>query len=77
LAKAIAYVLGNHEHHFGGKRGVDRFSSLATDRARVLAQPQTWLVRTGWRRSSFKSPWLDRWIAARQPEAPPDLRDAA
>jgi len=77
LAKAIAYVLGNHEHHFGGKRGVDRFSSLATDRARVLAQPQTWLVRTGWCRSSFKSPWLDRWIAARQPEAPPDLRDAA
>jgi len=56
LVRAIAYVLGNHEHHFGGSGGVDPYSSLATDRAHVVAEPQTWPVRAGWRRSSVKSP---------------------
>ncbi len=77
LVVAIGYVLGNHEHHFGGSRGIDPYSSLAIDRARVLVAPQTWLVRAGWRRSPVKSPWLERWISARQQEAPAHLRTAA
>jgi len=81
LVNAIAYVLGNHEHHFGGSRGVDRYSSLATDRARVLVEPRTWLARTGWRRSSARSPWIERWttawLTARHQDAATCLRTAA
>ena len=54
LVNAIAYVLGNHARHYGGA-GVDRFSSATLDparRARVLAQPVSWLLRSGWRRAS-------------------------
>jgi hypothetical protein len=76
LVNAIAYVLGNHEHHYGSQ-GIDPYSSLATDRAGVLADPKTWLVRTGWRRSSIESLWLQRWMAARQHEPAPHLRNAA
>jgi hypothetical protein len=50
LVNAIAYVLGNHAHHFGGHGLADPFSSAACDRGRVMAQPRTWLVRVGWRR---------------------------
>src|SRR5258706_10113710 len=54
LVNAIAYLLGNHAHHFGTGTAIDRFSSAALapdDRARVLAAPQTWLLRAGWRRA--------------------------
>src|SRR3954471_22962275 len=53
VVNAIAYVLGNFAHHFGGS-AVDLFSSGsydATRRERVLASPVTWLLRTGWRRA--------------------------
>ncbi len=54
LVNAIAYVLGNHAHHFGGTAAIDPYSSAGLtpdDRARVLAAPQTWLLRAGWRRA--------------------------
>ena len=54
LANAIAYVLGNHAHHFGGVGARDPFSSAALDgerRDRVLSHPRTWLLRAGWRRA--------------------------
>jgi len=54
LVTAIAYVLDNHAHHFGGTATRDRFSSAAlpSDRCeRILAQPRTWLLRAGWRRA--------------------------
>jgi len=38
LVNAIAYVLGNHEHHYGPSCGLDVYSSLACDAARVLAK---------------------------------------
>ena len=53
LARALAYVLGNDAHHFGG-RGVDPFASAALAlplRVRTLEAPETWLVRAGWRRA--------------------------
>ena len=68
LVSAIAYVLGNHEHHYGPSRGIDSYSSLACDRARVLANAKTWLIRAGWRRARLKSPWLKEWIALRDAE---------
>ena len=61
LVTALAYVLGNYAHHFGGPPGRDRFSSGAYDsghRARILADPRTWLVRAGWRRARRKPHWL-------------------
>jgi hypothetical protein len=67
LVNAIAYVLGNHEHHYGPSRGVDRYSSLACARERVLAVPTTWLIRVGWRRANARSPWMERWLAFRRP----------
>ena len=54
LVNAIRYVLGNHAHHFGGA-GADRFSSAglpADRRPAVLASPEGWLLRVGWRRAS-------------------------
>jgi hypothetical protein len=59
LVNAIAYVLGNYAHHFGGEPGADPFSSAQCDRKEVLAEPQTWLLRMGWRRARDKPPWLD------------------
>jgi len=53
LVKAIRYVLGNHQHHYG-ERGIDRFSSavlVAQDRESVLASPAGWLLRWGWKRA--------------------------
>lgn len=77
LVKAIAYVLGNHEHHYGPSRGVDPYSSLACDRARILAAPTTWLVCAGWRRARASSLWLDRWVSARGATGPGALLAAA
>jgi REP element-mobilizing transposase RayT len=50
LANAIAYVLHNHLHHFGG-RGRDPYSSEAPAARGVLAEPRSWLLRVGWRRA--------------------------
>jgi REP element-mobilizing transposase RayT len=65
LVKAIAYVLSNHEHHFGTSANIDPYSSLACDRQRVLAKPKTWLIRVGWQRARVNSPWVERWMSAR------------
>jgi hypothetical protein len=70
LVEAIAYVLGNHEHHYGASQsdGADPYSSLACDRFTILCPPKTWLVRKGWRRARIRSSstrkWLDLWLAA-------------
>jgi len=77
LVSAIAYVVGNHEHHYGPSRGVDPYSSLACDPARVLAKPKTWLIRTGWRRARVRSPWLQRWRTIRETADFSDVLSAA
>ena len=54
LVRAIAYVLRNHEHHFG-KKGADAFASDAlpsTRRRARLCIPLSWLLLSGWRRAS-------------------------
>ncbi len=51
LVNAIAYVLGNHAHHFGTADA--RYSSAALpaqERDRLLARPKSWLLRVGWLR---------------------------
>jgi putative transposase len=63
LVNALAYVLGNYAHHFGGPRGNDPFSSCAYDattRRRVLAVPLGWLLRAGWQRARCVPEWLAR-----------------
>jgi hypothetical protein len=58
---ALAYVLGNFAHHFGGAPERDPFSPGVYDavsRARVLASPVTWLLRGGWRRARRIPQWL-------------------
>jgi len=77
LVRAIAYVLGNHEHHYGPSRGDDPFSSLACDRPAVLSSPKTWLIRQGWRRVRFSSPWVERWRAIQGAETTNNLARAA
>ncbi|TMA74991.1 MAG: hypothetical protein E6J67_10335 [Deltaproteobacteria bacterium] len=77
LVSAIAYVVGNHEHHYGPSRGVDPYSSLACDPARVLAKPLTWLIRTGWRRARACSPWLQRWRVVREAGPASDILSGA
>jgi putative transposase len=60
LVNAIAYVLGNAAHHYG-ESAPDRFSSRAFEaprRHRILSQPATWLLRTGWRRARTVPQWL-------------------
>lgn len=52
LVRAIAYVLGNHRHHFGTSGG-DPYSSAAREHAGLLAEPVTWLMRNH-RRCSLK-----------------------
>ena len=52
LVRAIAYVLDNAARHYGPS--ADPFSSQALRievRLEILAEPSTWLVRTGWRRA--------------------------
>ena len=54
LVRAIAYVLRNHEHHFGAS-GRDPFSSdglPAEQRQARLAIPVSWMLKIGWRRAS-------------------------
>lgn len=50
LVNAIAYVLGNAMKHFG-LAGADPFSSVASDNRGVTAEPRSWLLRVGWKRS--------------------------
>jgi len=68
---AIAYVLGNYAHHFGGAPSGDSFSSGAygaSTRRRVLSVPVSWLLRVGWRRARRVPEWLVAvpWAAAPQ-----------
>ena len=48
LVNAIAYVLGNAAHHYGEKHR-DPYSSAGA--RELLAAPQGWLLRRGWRRA--------------------------
>lgn len=60
LVNAISYVLGNAAHHYGVV-GTDPYSSLAYDverRHRVLSDPRSWLLRSGWRRTRTVPQWL-------------------
>jgi putative transposase len=57
LVNAIAYVLGNAKHHYA-IAGPDPYSSATCDRARLLSQPRTWLLRCGWRRARTRPQWL-------------------
>jgi REP element-mobilizing transposase RayT len=53
LVTAIGYRLGNAAHHYGVE-GADGFCSPALDperRSSVLSRPQTWLLKSGWRRA--------------------------
>ena len=54
LVRAVAYVLRNHEHHYGST-GPDRFSSdgLPPEHRRAqLAVPTSWLLTIGWRKAA-------------------------
>jgi putative transposase len=71
VVKALAYVLGNYAHHFGGAPSRDSFSSGAyatSTRRRVLSVPVGWLLRVGWRRARCVPDWLVAapWAAAAQ-----------
>jgi len=57
LVNAIAYVLRNHEHHYG-EAGENRFSSMMPAAQPLLCVPRTWLLRTGWRRAKHIPRWL-------------------
>ena len=57
VVKAIAYVPGNAEHHYG-IAGPDRYSSTTCDRHLLLSHPRTWLLCTGWRRARTLPQWL-------------------
>src|SRR5256885_4053701 len=63
LVNAIADVLGNHAHHFGGVPSArDPFCSSAYDLARrqaVLSRPRTWLLCHGWRRARRIPRWVE------------------
>jgi REP element-mobilizing transposase RayT len=66
LVNAIAYVLGNAAHHYGGDVACDPFSSANSDRMRLLARPESWLLRVGWRRAKRQ---LTGWPLSGQGEA--------
>ena len=56
VVRAIAYVLRNHEHHFGAA-GRDPFSSDAlsvSGRQARLSVPVSWLLKIGWRKASTR-----------------------
>jgi REP element-mobilizing transposase RayT len=49
LVRAIRYVLGNAQHHFG-VRGVDPYSSASLEETEaVVSAPRGWLLRVGWK----------------------------
>ena len=50
LTRAIAYVLGNHQRHFGGSPEADAYSSATlsqAERVELLSFPVGWLLRVG------------------------------
>jgi REP element-mobilizing transposase RayT len=55
LVNAIAYVLGNAEHHYGNPR-TDPFSSAGE--RELLAAPAGWLCGKGWRRARQIPHWM-------------------
>ena len=69
LVKAIAYVLGNSAHHYGGESGGDPFSSANCDREFLLGKPRSWLLRAGWRHAARTTPEWCRSFLAALPEA--------
>ena len=69
LVNAIAYVLGNSAHHYGGESGGDPFSSANCDRELLLGKPLSWLLRVGWRRAAHAAPEWCRSFLAALPEA--------
>ena len=60
LVRAIAYVLGNHRHHFGGGGlGADPYSSAGlspAERMEFLSFPRGWLLNAGLRRAGPAAP---------------------
>ena len=59
LVNAIAYVLGNSAHHYGGDASSDPFSSANCARGVLLVTPVGWLLRVGWRRAKRRLPdWM-------------------
>jgi len=57
VVNAIAYVLGNHQHHYGAA-GRDAFSSMSLParlRQSRLAMPISWLLIIGWRKAARRS----------------------
>ncbi len=69
LVNAIAYVLGNSAHHYGGESGADPFSSVSCDRELLLGKARSWLLRVGWRRAARTGPEWCRSHLAALPEA--------
>ena len=57
LVNAIAYVLRNAEHRYGGPQP-ELYTSLA-DRD-ILAAPRGWLLKSGWQRAKRIPPWMHR-----------------
>jgi len=75
VVNAIAYVLGNHAHHFGGPPERDPFSSACRDRSRLIGEPRSWLLRVGWRRASRQLPdWISRILTSEASGGPGTLR---
>jgi putative transposase len=76
VVNAIAYVLGNYAHHFGGAPNQDRYSSTAYSperRDRVISLPRTWLLRVGWRRARCVPQWLSAKSVAGPTASTPSL----
>jgi len=75
LVSAIGYLLGNAAHHYGIERA-DGFCSSALDaeeRERVLSRPQTWLLKSGWRRAKRIPLSLEKlWACQASDKAPSD-----
>jgi hypothetical protein len=72
LVNAVAYVLGNHAHHFGGAARRDPFSSAALAgqrRERTLSLPRTWLLRSGWKRAQRRARWGSQSKTRKESEA--------
>jgi putative transposase len=51
VARTLRYVRDNAEHHYG-EVGPDFFSSLAANASHIVMEAKTWLLCSGWRRSS-------------------------
>ena len=59
LVRAIAYVLGNHPHRFGGAGTADLYSSAVlspAERVELLSFPRGWLLDGGLRKARPAAP---------------------